>query len=350
MRVFIVGSLRHLSSEDQKSAFRDACVKLGEALARKKCTLVICSATSSTADLYVTQGAANIGGCSIEVYYPDRETLAADPISDPEYQTPYQLKQRYNNLKFQLYECIGGWRVVHLKALHRCDVIIAVGGSNRGTSTIIYSGEALGKPVVLIPSFSGSAESAWRDFKRYYTAEEQQKLQIPFQVNQSWEQKIVEISVAMSRKNQARENNFLTAFIKAIFTVFLFVCWFTLFWTPISILPKWSIPPLMLITASLSGSILRNILKQLGVLKTQTVNSNILIDGSLGLLLAFAIFLLPLPAGLLLNGQPAKLDTFADVQRVGGGLSTITFFAAVFIEEAWRRIFENRTEPFSGDQ
>lgn len=168
IRIFLVGSFRQQPAETFNSASR----RLATALADHARQFIICSVSERTVDRHALHALKEEASASSVLFVHPQ-----DPDSYDDGPELAHLKREMLPLRLESMEVAGGWRAAHLKALRECDVVIALGGSERGTSTVIYSADVLGKPIVLVPTFDGAAERAWRDFARYYTDDERDKLQ-----------------------------------------------------------------------------------------------------------------------------------------------------------------------------
>jgi hypothetical protein len=337
MKIYVIGSFRDPQAVEQRIAFEQACHQLGAEIARRRHKIILCSVTPGTADLPILKGASEVDNeVQIWIYRPDRETLKNEPDSDP---TVYTSSNECSNITFHWVECEGGWRVVHLKAIRDSDVILSIGGNPRGTGTAVYSAEVLNKPVVVLPSFGGASEIAWRDLKRYYSPEQQLTLSSPWDQTSQWAKQIIGVVEHLKNRNPFQEVNAFRLVSKIVLGLVAFLGWFWLFWE-LPPVPPWLAVVFLLFCASLAGTLLRDTLRVLGVLRPEWRITSIGHEALLGLMLAFAIFIVPQSAGILLNDEPAKLDTINDVRRVSAVLSPLSFASALFLEQAWGRLKE----------
>jgi hypothetical protein len=127
----------------------------------------ICSLSEHTVDFYVLAALQNNRkGLDLEFVYPEDD---ADNVVA-------KLSSVSNDLAPGTLSAVGvagGWRPAHLRAIQDSDLVIAIGGSDWGTTTVVYSAEVMGVPVVLVPGFGGAASRGWADFRRYYGPSDQ---------------------------------------------------------------------------------------------------------------------------------------------------------------------------------
>lgn len=335
MKILVIGSCRHLPPVQQGN-FKQACEELGEALATKKHTLIVCSGNKFTADPHIVRGANKVSGRhKVLVYRPDRNTIDEDPDEPVD---TYEEVNKYPNIEFIRRNFMGGWRVVHIQALYSCHAVVAIGGHAKGTGTVVYSAEVLGKPVVLIPSFAGATQEAWRDFKHYFSEDECQRLEEPWKDKQQWGQRIVEVALAVANKNPFKRIKIEQQILKGVAGLSALAIWFSLFSGGLPWLADWLGLILILASASILGTLLRSVLRDLGLMQSEWHRPSIFLEAPASLIIAFGIFLLSQAGSFLLNGQPLNISELADLQRVGLGLSILCFLAALFLENAWQRL------------
>ena len=333
MKVFLIGSMTHFKDESsKKDNFKQACEELGESLIKKGCEIIVCSGNELVADTYIVKGVSKVSGNhKVIVFRPDHETIEEDPDEPVD---PYSQTGKYSNIKFSKSRCHGGWRVVHLRAVNECDTIVAIGGDHRGTGTAVYSAEVLEKPVILIPSFGGEAQKAWRDFKRYYSEDECQVLEETRGFGNDWGKRITDVILSVTKRNPFKKIKPGEVVLNLTLGIVALALWF-IFWFKgeYTYLPNWLLIYLMLGSSSLLGTVLRNIFRFLGIMRREPYSKNIFLKGFASLLIAFIIFMISQVANFLLNAEPIKIDNLADIQRIGLFLSILCFLAALFLED-----------------
>jgi|NGEPerStandDraft_6_1074524.scaffolds.fasta_scaffold49071_3 hypothetical protein len=190
-RIFLVGSFR----QPEPDSFRSAAGKLAKALAPHAREFILCSTAESTLDWHAMLALKPMSP-------PQKIRLIHTRPEENEGAAPDILQLRSELLPAVLdpAEVSGGWRAAHLRALQECDVVIAMGGSERGTGTVIYSADVLGKPIVLVPCFGGAAKGAWRDFGRNYLDEERNQLRGSLEAA-DWAENIAAAAVSIANRN-----------------------------------------------------------------------------------------------------------------------------------------------------
>lgn len=337
MKVFVIGSMYKLEDQHEKDAFSEAARALGEQLATRKHSIILCSAAPSTADPYIIEGSNRIKPSpKAFIYRPDRQTIEEDPDLDASV-----FESRYPDMRLIWRDCNGGWRVVHLRAMREADAILALGGSPRGTGTVIYSAEVLEKPIALLPTFKGVSEFAWRDFSRHYPQEIQDKLNRPWTADSEWASEIVSALESLKRTNPFKRKNNLRDSLKLLVGIAFLLAWLIPLVSPgVLPLPGWAAVFIAIAFASMAGSIIRNTLRSMHFLQTEWPIDNVIVEVLLGLFLAVLIIGLTELAGFLLFGQTATFPNEDDVRRAGWLLSVSAFVSAALVERAWERVSE----------
>lgn len=343
MKVLLIGSKRHIEDAEMVRVFEDSCRSIGRVLSDRKAEILLVSGSGSTVDPYVAAGANSSSfGAKLALFSPDAETIAADDgrsigVFD---------QAQYPNAEIRKREIDGGWRVVHLRALSDCDVVIAVGGSPTGTGTVVYSAEVLGKPVVLVPTLGGSAKNAWRDLKRYYTPEQRQMLQAVPDGSLAWAQHVVNAAFAIEHRNPfvTISSRRIAVYLASI--VAAFFGWFGVYSLDKVILPGWFEVGMMLFLASVVGSLARASLESTGYLRPIAGARNPLSILLTGVSVSLAVFFLPQGAVQILNGGALPIDSVESVRRIGLALSTLAFFASVFVERVVDRLRDQFNKLF----
>jgi hypothetical protein len=230
----------------------------------------------------------------------------------------------------------GGWRSTHLAAIRDSDIVIALGGSDRGTGQVVYFSEIEAKPFVVIPIFEGAAGKVWNEIKHYYNQEMQAKLMQKPDIN-TWSKDIINIAEKTIHNSRFRTINIRDLILKLIIGICLTIIWFYLLFTVQPPFGNVFIFIGMLITSSLMGSTLRNELIKRNIIISNWGISNYLLDCLIGILLILPVYCIPQLFGYMLNGEPAKINTIENARRVGFELSILSFIAALFQEEAFKR-------------
>lgn len=155
MRVFIVGSLRHLSNDETKDRMRSYCRALGAAFAKAGHTLILGSDKADTADFHVVEGIESLQD-------PARQKVVVyrAESSNPR---PYQ-GRTFAHIDMSVYDTFHTQQAAHSKSVVESDIVVLIGGGSK-TLAAGYVAEALGKPYLAIPGFNGSAADFWPSFK-----------------------------------------------------------------------------------------------------------------------------------------------------------------------------------------
>lgn len=196
LRILLIGSQR----DEQTDEFRSAARELAVALAPIASQFIVCSTSPSTVDRYALEALRERARKTrVTLIYPS-QTADGGALADVE-----ATRARSHPVEVRPHEVRGGWRAAHLQALHDCDVVVALGGSPRGTGTVIYSADVLGKPVVLLPTHGGAAADAWRDFNQLYTDEERLVLRAAT-TRAGWAPDVAAAVAAIASRNPFRKH------------------------------------------------------------------------------------------------------------------------------------------------
>ena len=155
MRVFIVGSLRHLSSDETKQLMRGYCQELGAAFTRAGHTLILGSDDVDTADFHIVEGVEGL-----------QESVRGQVIvyrANKSVQKPYEGRQ-FSRIDISVDDTFSTQQAAHSRSVVESDVVVLIGGGAK-TLPAGYIAEALRKPYLPIPGFGGSAVDFWPHFK-----------------------------------------------------------------------------------------------------------------------------------------------------------------------------------------
>lgn len=94
------------------------------------------------------------------------------------------------------------------------------------------------------------------------------------------------------------------------------------------------------ICASILGTLLRGIVRDLGLRTEEYTAGNSWLEGLMGVILAFIFFLLFQLVNLFLTGKSIQIENMSDIQRIGIGLSALSFLTSLFLERGWHRLSE----------
>lgn len=230
-KVMVVGSYRHITDQDERAAFEDAAQRIGQQLAANKATVVLCSMSPNTLDHFVLQGMERIDGPhEVKLFVPESEYRDGPPPMP-------EIFRNASNLKFDRMISPGGWRPAHLRAIRYSDLVLSIGGAERGTGSVVYSAEALEKAVLLVRTFKGASNQAWDDFGRYYNDAERNVLSQPMPLPQEWPASIAKLCNDFANRNPMRRSRPLLAVMSGLVALLLAAGWLWLIvnqpWSPI---------------------------------------------------------------------------------------------------------------------
>ncbi len=337
MKILIIGSSTLIKKSSEKDEFNNACVEIGKEIARRGHKIIICSASKKTADYYVLQGyCSERTNSEVVVYRPSRDCL------QEEADTGFEQLSRDPDIRcqnFKIKTVFGGWRPVHLKAIKMSDIVIAVGGTQRGLGQVVRFSEIEGKPIIVIPSFGCAAGEIWTDIKHYYDQETQTILE-QRSISNGWSKRIITIAEKYYRHNPFDEIHITNLIIKFIISIILVIGWLFLLFAKNPFISSDWIFIFMLLFASILGSILRNALVDQNIITSNWGQRNILLQCLIGVILIIPVFSIPQLFGYMLNEQFASISSLVDARRIGFVLSIFSLLASLFQEEAFEKTFE----------
>jgi hypothetical protein len=203
------------------------------------------------------------------------------------------------------------------------------------------------RPVVVIPSFGGAARDSWDYFRgRYYKDQEQ----IPLQSTASaplnaWASGIVEATDSIRKRFKSQGLSNVVSF--SIIGILSVGVWLWTFFATANQLPSELILCVGLASASIVGSMLRLLLRGMGVVIAEWSEKSLFVSIALGLLMGFGMFLFAEFASLSITGGAIMIKGPSDLQRILGTLSPLIFASALFIETAWRRLGQKSEAYFN---
>lgn len=224
-RVFVVGSCRHLEDPRARSEFVSTAEAIGKALSGSF-DIVICSLSETTVDRHIISGALADGGISPLAYMPDNYLTRFQDDTTSLRNSTGAAGASFLPL---VNPVAGGWRVTHLRAIAASDLVIAIGGNERGTGTVIYSAEALGKPVLLLPHFGGATGEAWRDMKHHYSDDDQSILRGIGGDSIAWSSTFASFCKRFMRRNPMRRHRSFWPAGLLLTTLLLVASWIWIF-------------------------------------------------------------------------------------------------------------------------
>jgi predicted Rossmann-fold nucleotide-binding protein len=158
MKVAVLGSMRgSAGTDEEKEKFFEACQAVGRELANRGDTLLVTTDNPETADPHVVDGANRSSAESVEVivYRP----LTQDPARTDK---PFADGEHYPKIRLMSRAVSGSWINSHAASLKEADAILVIGGGT-GAEIAAYNALVLGKPVLPIPTFGGTARKLWQE-------------------------------------------------------------------------------------------------------------------------------------------------------------------------------------------
>lgn len=390
VRVLVVGS--YVAGDEKE--FAAACRGIGEELARAHCHVILGSTRETTADYHVMIGMRQVIGThritivrplndieralgeiqivaksskaakEIVNHHPDTKEDKApkggadnshDSLPGSEILPPGFLNIDYIPVR-------GPWGVGRITQLLRADVVIAIGG-NEGTMNVIQAAPELKRPVVLIPSFDGSAKEAW-----YRSLHDSQGMSVdkqdPFSLANRWDDMhaadVVGRAIRLAQHNPYADNVWRSYLRVSLGVLLLIVLWAFLFSYPCS---SWlgsspcsnNRPTIFLLfwLSAFIGTGLRAAKRLSDNPTEQSSTSVIFIEGAIGLSVAFGLSLLYM-AGLFLTSTSTDVfpllaeapnnSASGEFRRTAVLMSSISFASSFLLEGSFKRLQDKLRE------
>jgi hypothetical protein len=336
MKVFLVGSKKGVSSANQLD-FEDFFKALGASLAQAGHSLIINSGSLSTADPYAIDG-ANTYHKKTTVYLirPDVTSLLNQDIP----LHPYLNESLHPNINFIKETAKSSFRSSHLMSIDRADVIVAVGGSN-GTISVIYTADALRKPIIIIPSFGGASEEAWRDFKGNYTNETMTLLQGQPATLKAQTATIVSHMVSYKRVvDRKKISSVASLSILVVSLLLASICWLSMLngWLQQYVANKAFVQALVIISTNTIGLGLRYLMTISNVGNDFVEVKKPMIEWGIGNILSIVLFFIALFAGTTIAEKEVANEAFSSNTNAFMALSAIGFLCSMFTEKASKKV------------
>ncbi len=362
MRVLVVGSVHHFdddeesdekSKDERKQKFREACHEIGRALASSGHIVIIGSDNPDTADPHILDGVLE---AAVE---PKPRVLIHRPESK---ETPFgdQLPLMTDKIKVDFQRSKGTWSAGRVRHILASDAVVVIGGC-RGAKQVAYSAPDLQRPVVVIPSFGGAAESAWDDLSVFYrrfktTSDKAARLREQWEVGNG--ELVVSLLEELAKKGSFRSRTPGPDFLLFAAMLFMFSVWVWLFVYPTQgetggVAQDWQTLKLfvMIALSALLGTGLRTALRLIYDRSEQLSGHLLLNEATAGLVLAFALCLFYLVGGIAIAGQAEVMALIAakeDFGRAAISMTLIGIAGGLFIERAAEAL-RRRLKPLFQD-
>ena len=330
MKILIIGSLHFSGSEKIAEQFKSACIEIGKTLARAGHTIVVGSDIQTSADRHVVEGVNTVRGKhTVMVYGPDRDEtpFAADRV-------------RLRNINFVFSRRPGSWAANRVHQILAADGVLIIGGKT-GTAHIGYSAPLLGRPVVAVPSFGGTAADLWSEFLPDYqrVAKEHEGFGNLREIwDKSSAQVVLTLIEALIKQNPYKKASNAAKIFIPLTVLFFLGFWIWMFISPFD--TKILSFILLLFTSALLGTGLRAGIIMFSDEFAQFSGYKLVAEGMVGLLVAFGLFLLYLSGGYTISGKVdfIKLVDNSDYVRVGSIMSIIGFSAGFLLERGVEKL------------
>jgi hypothetical protein len=330
--------------------FQDACRHLGRELGKRGHGLTVGSSRLTTADPHVVEGFADANSCCRRQYLTVVRPSPSVVDSDGGPSRPYTASN-VPGVKIKNIDPEGNHRVAHLRSIILADVVVGIGGSPRGTGTVLYSAEVLRKPVAVLPAFGGASGSAWTDFKRYYSDVEKDAFSSDINGDCGiWASAVIDQLEALTKRNPFHE----ARWTQVLWVVLLFVAgaaaWgycFATANTESSVSIGVTIGG-MALSASIVGTSLRRALLAGGFPWSGVLNAHPAYEWVIGTGIALALIIISVLAGQNIANRSVDITDVDTVRRIGSTVSAIMFGSALFVEDVWSRLKERGRSELIG--
>lgn len=339
MKVLVAGSLHFENSNDVRASFVEACNEIGVALAQAGHELVVGSGSDNTADKHIFNGFISVKN------HPRLYIIRPLGVKhdDKKKEGDILFAKLPQKLRVDRHPA-DSWSKIRVYQVLEADVVLVLGGSAAGTALIAGTATALQRPVLAIPSFGGASQKIWSDLKRDFQGVSSSLENLYNYLGQSWNlgdsKYVVSALEKLKRENPYRRNAAVNSSIILIWTILLLVIWLIL-------LGSTPLKPLYNFFALLALSVMLgvNLRASLGHLLNPGINlswATVLIEFSIGMVVAFGLALFYLIGGFIVTGSwnPDDFLKVSDLTRVGVIMSIIGLASGFLLEVAIERLRE----------
>ncbi|GAF45562.1 hypothetical protein [Rhodococcus wratislaviensis] len=334
MKILLIGSLRHLSGPEAEN-FKKAARELGVALANSKHQVILCSTSPSALDRYVLEGMESSDTPNtVQLYFPlsvpnSGSTSTEDGIDN-------DFIDSLANIIVHPVGVGNGWRPTHVRAIRESELVLAIGGKERGTGSTVYSAEVLEKTVMPIPTFGGAAQSIFADLRRRYTEKEQSEMGDRYIENGKWGQNLLDLCVTVHKRRPMAINRTRDLLLNLAVSIALLAGFFAL------LLPDPTTTPVQAILLSLSiaiatmvGSAVRETMAD-----SPTRWPSYLSIATRSILASIVIYLLAQVGSLVLNNDPLSITDSTELKTLQIKLAVFGLAAGLVWESFFSKLGE----------
>jgi len=209
-KVFLIGGETGAgdSSDDSLDECRLICEIIGKKLAKGGLELIVCSPFNDAADYHASKAyaKANVGG-QIHFHYPAHpEVIERIKI----FQTELQKHKNSPKISYWQHPTFSrkearkqAWTLCQLQALEQADAVVAIGGKDTSSASILLHQAEIWKiPVIPYPQIGGAAEASFKriNWKAIYPAIREHKI-----ANPRGPERIVQLLTELSTKQLSQK-------------------------------------------------------------------------------------------------------------------------------------------------
>lgn len=354
MRVLVIGS-NHFNAPTPNSydepygkEIFEAARQVGQALATKGHTVLLCSASPDTVDPYVFEGArADKDKLHVEVHYSDGRR--------PPFEEAIK-QERESNVTHKIHQS-SDTQVVHMEAMDEADALLIIGGSERSVRTGVAA-HMLGKTVIPVGSFGGAGRDVWTYasgrrfvfYKNALTDAEIDKLAEPWRGEAS--ANFVVSATERVRTAAVKEAISPYTFGTVVLIMLLSMAgWVGFITYGFSLVDRGWLPIGMIFISVCFAGLIGSALKGLIDMRNGVpVTRNALrIDVALGLGAGFVSAMLYLVLQVAVTGKADSIQDKNDYVRVGMLVSLVAVFAAMYLDSAFANFDALKGRVLSGE-
>ena len=236
----------------------------------------------------------------------------------------------------------GTYRTSHLRSIASCDVVLAVGGSARGTLNAVSAAEVLLKPVAGVLAFGGATEEVASDFQDYYNDLNRRRLVSSLNsLSEPWANQFVEALIDLARSNPVARSR-ATMHPLAALAVFgaSLTVWITGYTNAWRLLTDYSLLMVaaMVFAACAFAVVLQRIAMAIGLPVPSKNPGSPILEWLVAMGVAGLLILIGLAAGNLIANKTLEPLGVPDLQKTALTVTALAVASTLATEASWKKI------------
>ena len=334
-RVFAIGSFRD-GCKGTAEQFQQAAKLLGKALADHACDLVLNSESPRTVDPWIFEGyCKGSKPKQVTIHRPDAKHAVGESSRPYASTTDKRVSLSYPKSG-------GTFRTSHLRSIAYSDIVLAIGGSAKGTLNAVSAAEVLLKPVAGVVAFGGATEEAAPDYQHYYNDSIRRQLVSTLDdLTETWANQFVKGLIELSNSNPVARSRAtlhpLAALAVFVASVFVWIAGYTNTW---DLLEQYSLPTVgaMLVATCSFVVVLQRVAMAIGLPVPSKNPGSPILEWLVALGVAVLLLFITLAAGNLIANKTLEPLDLADLQKTALTVTALAVTSTLATEASWKKI------------